>query len=127
MIRASLEDVENINDWFWRDSGIRPDFTGFLSDRSNVALIEGDGGALFVWRGPGIYEVHVFLEQRGKAAFEVIRRMLAWMRENAGARLFWAAVPVASRRVVMFTRLLGWKPQGFADLPQGRCEFFLGE
>jgi hypothetical protein len=126
MRQATLDDVEDINDWVWRDSGKRPDFTAFLSDHNNVALIEGEGGALFVWRGPGIYEVHVFFEQRGRAVIELSRRMLAHMRER-GAKLFWAAVPVESRHVIMFTRLMGWKSQGFGDFPQGRCELFLGE
>jgi hypothetical protein len=126
MRRATVDDAERINDWVWRDSGIRPDFTAFLSDRNNVCLIEGEGGALFVWRGPAIYEVHVFFEQRGREVLKLSREMLAFMRDN-GARLFWAAVPTESRHVIMFTRLMGWKSQGFGDFPQGRCELFLGE
>lgn len=127
MIRASVEDAERINEWFWRDSGWRGDFSQFLADRMNVCLIEGEGGALFVWRGPGIYEVHVMFEQRGKAVIELSRRMLDIMRSEKGAKLFWAAVPIESRNVIMFTRLMGWKSRGFADLPQGRCELFIGE
>jgi len=127
MIRASVEDAERINEWFWRDSGRRGDFTAFLSDRMNVFLREGEGGALFVWRGPGIYEVHVMFEQRGRAVIELSHRMLDYMRSETGAKLLWAAVPVESRHVIMFTRLMGWKSQGFADLPQGRCELFTGE
>lgn len=127
MRRATLADAEAIADWVWRDSGRRPDFTGFLADPNNVALIEGEGGALFVWRGPGIYEVHVFFEQRGKAVLELSKQMLAWMRAELGASLFWAAVPVESRHVIMFTRLMGWKSRGFGDFPQGRCELFIGD
>jgi hypothetical protein len=127
MIRASVEDAERINDWVWRDSGKRPDFAPFLADRHNVFLLEGEGGAAFVWRGPGIYEVHVFFEQRGKAVLELSRAMLAHMRGEHGATLFWAAVPVESRHVIMFTRLMGWKSQGFSDFPQGRCELFTGD
>jgi hypothetical protein len=127
VIRASVEDVDKINDWVWRDSGFRPDFTPFLSDRMNVCLLEGEGGALFVWRGPGIYEVHVFFAQRGREVIRLSRRMLEHMREELGARLFWAAVPTESRHVIMFTRLMGWKSQGFGDFPQGRCELFIGE
>jgi hypothetical protein len=127
MIRASVEDAERINDWVWRDSGKRPDFTPFIADRMNVFLIEGEGGAAFVWRGPGIYEVHVFFEQRGREVIRLSHAMLDHMRSEYGAKLFWAAVPTESRRVVMFTRLMGWKSQGFGDFPQGRCELFTGE
>jgi hypothetical protein len=124
--RATRADAERINDWVWRDSGKRPDFTAFLEDRMNVCLIEGEGGAIFVWRGPGIYEVHVFFEQRGREVIELSRRMLDQMREN-GAKLFWAAVPVESRHVIMFTRLMGWKSQGVENLAHGWCELFIGE
>lgn len=127
MIRASADDAERINDWVWRDSGRRGDFGPFLADRNNVFLIEGEGGAIFVWRGPGIYELHLFFEHRGKAAIQLLRRMLDLMREERGARLFWAAAPVESRHVVMFARLMGWKSQGFGDFPQGRCELFVSE
>ncbi|MDB5584316.1 MAG: hypothetical protein JWR80_9492 [Bradyrhizobium sp.] len=131
MIRASVEDAERINDWVWRDSGVKPDFTQFLSDRMNVALLEGEGGALFVWRGPAIYEVHVFFEQRGKEVIRLSRAMLRHMRSEYGATLFWAAVPYdetkLSRKVRLFTRLMGWKSQGHADLSHGRCELFTGE
>lgn len=126
MIRASVEDADKINDWIWRDSGQRPDFTEFLSNRMNVCLIDGEGGALFVWRGPGIFEVHVFFEQRGKEAIRLSHEMLALMRREHGAKLFWAAVPTdeASRHVVMFTRLMGWESQGIVSLPEGQREIF---
>lgn len=126
MRRASVDDAGAVNEWIWRDSGKRGNMAPFLADRNNVCLIEGEGGAIFVWRGPGIYEVHVFFEQRGKAVLKLSRAMLDWMRSH-GARLFWAAVPVESRHVIMFTRLMGWKSEGFGDFPQGRCELFIGE
>lgn len=127
MIRASLADLDRINGWVARDSGQEVDFAAFLENPMNVCLLEGEGGALFAWRGPGIFEVHVFFEQRGRAVLDLSHRMLRVMRNAYGAKLFWAAVPISSRRVVMFTRLMGWKSQGMADLPHGRCELFTGE
>jgi hypothetical protein len=93
----------------------------------NVFLACGEGGAMFVWRGPGIYEVHVMFEQRGREVLKLSRRMLKIMRRAWKAKLFWAAVPVESRHVIMFTRLMGWKSQGLAGLSHGRCELFIGE
>lgn len=124
---AELADCENINGWVGRDSGREVDFTEFLSCPMNACLIEGNGGALFVWRGPGIFEVHVFFEQRGREVIDLSHKMLAFMRAEFGARLFWAAVPVASRRVIMFTRLMGWKSEGAANFPHGLCEIFVSE
>lgn len=125
--RLFADEADKVNEWVWRDSGNRADFDSFLSDTNNVCLVSGEGGAIFVWRGPGIYEVHVFFEQRGREVLKLSRDILEIMRKDHGARLFWAAVPVTSRHVIMFTRLMGWKSQGFGDFPQGRCELFLGE
>ena len=124
---ASLADTQAINAWVERDSGREVDFTDFLSSPLNICLLEGEGGAIFVWRGPWIFEVHLFLEQRGKDAIELVHRMLGHMRAEFGAKLFWAAVPVVDRHVIMFTRLMGWKSQCKANFPHGFCEVFSSE
>jgi len=123
---ATLEDVERINAWVKRDSGQEVDFSEFLANGMNVCLLEGEGGALFAWRGPGIYEAHAFFAQRGRAVLDLSHRMLAEMRQR-GARLFWSAVPVENRKAVLYCRLLGWKSHGVENLPNGRCEIFVGE
>jgi hypothetical protein len=125
--KATLADAKLLAGWLKRDSGETGDFTGFLANPLNACLIEGDGGAFFVWHGPGIYECHVAFEQRGREVLNLSHRMLQHMRETHGARLFWAAVPIESRHVIMFTRLLGWKSQGVEELSHGYCELFLGE
>lgn len=125
--RALLADVEQINRWNERDMGEPVDFTEFLENRMNVCLVEGEGGAFFAWRGPGIYEVHVFFEQRGREVLALSHDMLGVMRENYGAKMFWAAVPVEQRKVLLFTRLMGWKSKGLAELPHGWCEIFVSE
>lgn len=113
--------------WLERDTGKTADFSGFFSDPRNICLAEGDGGAFFLWRAPGLYEVHVAFVQRGREVLKLSHRMLDTMRREHGATKFMAAVPVTSRRVLMFTRLMGWKSQGFDELPHGRCEIFIGE
>lgn len=103
------------------------DFSIFMDDPLNVCLAEGEGGAMFAWRGPGIYEVHVFFEQRGRAALDVCAAMLETMRRDYKAAHFWTAVPEYDRRAIMFTRLMGWKAAGFADFPHGHCQLFVSE
>jgi hypothetical protein len=112
--RASVEDAEDINDWIWRDSG-GPDFTAFLSDRNERLPDRREGGALFVWRGPGIYEVHVFFEQRGKEVLASPAKCFDHARTRRKAVL--GGCPVESRHVIMFTRLMGWKSQGLRRPP----------
>lgn len=119
MRRATPNDLDNINAWAGAD------FRDFLGFSGNVILIEGNGGALFAWRGPGIYEVHVFFAQRGREVLDLSRRMLNYMRGNHAAHTFWSAIPVESRKVKLFARWMGWKSQGTALFPHGECEVFL--
>lgn len=132
MREASLSDLEAICGWIERDSGSSNEagIQAILHDPMSFVLIEGDGGAIFQWRGPGIYEVHVLFAQRGREVIDISHRMLAHMRDNGG-RLFWAAVPwgtdAQSRKVRLFTRLMGWKSQGRANLANGLHELFIGE
>lgn len=122
-----MSDIEAINGWLERDfPGSGADLTEVLSNPMNICLLAGSGGAIFMWRGPGIYEVHVFFEQRGREVIRLSHEMLGMMRLH-GARMFWAAVPVESRRVLMFTRLMGWKSCGVRPFPHGVCEIFSGE
>lgn len=133
MREATLADLNTVCGWVERDSGSSNEagMQAILHDPMNVILTEGDGGAIFVWRGPGIYEVHVMFEQRGRDVLALSHRMLAHMRENYGADTFWAAVPwdqsKQSRKVRLFTRLMGWKSRGRANLANGLHELFIGE
>lgn len=125
--RATVDDLEDINGWNERDLGAEVDFSEFLANRMNVCLVEGEGGAFFAWRGPGIYEAHAFFEQRGGEVIRLSLKMLGIMRWAYGARLFWSLVPVETRHARIYCRLLGWKSQGIVSPPQGDCEVFVSE
>jgi hypothetical protein len=122
--RATVDDVPDINKWVARDAGKEVDFLDFLANNLNICLLSGDGGALFVWRGPRVYEVHVFFEQRGREVLKVSHEMLQYMRDQFDAQLFWAAIPTESRHVIMFTRLMGWQFEGTVDTTNGPCELY---
>lgn len=100
------------------------DFTELLAEPLHVCLLDGESGALFAWRGPGIYEVHVFFAVRGRGAIDLLGAMQAHMRERFGASLFWALIPIESRRVIMFVRLSGWKSHGPLESRLGWHELF---
>lgn len=103
------------------------DFSAFLAEPLHVALIEGESGALFAWRGPGIYEVHVFFSVRGRAAIDLMTRMTDAMRFSHDARLFWALIPDENRKTRMFARLCGWKSLGPKQDAFGPKELFVSE
>jgi hypothetical protein len=103
------------------------DFTEFLAEPLHVCLVDGDGGALFAFRGPGIYEVHVFFTARGRAALDFGHELLAVMRRDHGARMFWSMIPQESRKVRMFARLMGWKSLGLRETSGAPNELFVSE
>lgn len=124
MRRASLADAPLVNTWVRRDFGDGADFSEFLSNSLNVCLVSGNGGALFAWRGPGIYEVHCFFEQRGREVLDISRSMLRAMFALFGAKLIWAAIPNTSRKVCLYVRWLGFKFLGEIDQPHGSCQLY---
>ncbi|MES2295275.1 MAG: hypothetical protein V4527_18405 [Pseudomonadota bacterium] len=103
------------------------DFSTFLAEPLHVALIEGKSAAVFAWRGPGIYEVHVHFEVRGRAAIDLLHRMIEAMRFAHDALLFWALIPQEDRKTRMFARLCGWKSLGMKRDSFGPKELFVSE
>lgn len=103
------------------------DFTAFLAEPLHVALVEGESGALFAWRGPGIFEVHVFFAVRGRQAIDLLHRMTDAMRFSHDARLFWGMIPQEDRKTRMFARLCGWKSLGMKQDSFGPKELFVLE
>lgn len=124
MIRSRDPRLANARAWA---AGVDADFTEFLADPMHVCLLDERGGALFAWRGPGTYEAHVFFKVRGREALTFGRELLDRMRAEHGAERFWALVPVESRKVLMFTRLMGWKSLGLRETRHGWNELFVGE
>ena len=98
-------------------------FTTLLEDRRHICLIADGGGAIFVWRGPRVYEGHSFFTARGREAIKLGRQMLSVMSEDAD--LVWGATPEDLRHVRWFNRKIGMTPLGMIDTPDaGRCELF---
>jgi hypothetical protein len=119
-------DVARVNELMARDfPGC--DMSELLAEPMHVCLIDGESGAIFAFRGPGIYEAHVFFAVKGRAAIDLGHAMLDYMRGEHGARLFWALVPIESRKVQMFTRLMGWKSLGVRETRFGPQELFSSE
>jgi hypothetical protein len=114
------------------DPAIRPtlggegvlDGSALLADRRNVCLTADGGGAMFAWRGPGVFEIHVFLFARGREAKRLICSMLAYMAAEYGARHIWALIPAVSRNVRWMARQCGMKSLGSMQSPDGEQELF---
>jgi hypothetical protein len=103
------------------------DLSEALAEPLHVCLIEDESGAFFAWRGPGVYELHLFFAVKGKAAVALLMRMIEMMRAKHGARWFWALIPVERRNVRLFARWMGWLPQGVLTTRYGPNELFVSE
>ena len=123
MIRRTY-DAGEINELI-NDPSIRPTVGGegyldaaqIIADRRNIALVGDGGGALFVWRGPGVYEGHSFFLVRGKEAVQLARAILAKMSRRA--TLIWGLTPKDLKHVHLFNRLIGFECLGEMDTPEG--------
>ena len=100
------------------------DASGLLADPRNVCLLHEGGGMLFAWRGPGVFDAHVFMFARGHEAIGLTRQMLDMMIADYGARHIWALIPQASRKVRWFARQCGMKSLGPMIAPDGAQELF---
>lgn len=107
--------------------GIEADFSELMSEPMHICLADGGSMAFFVWRGPGIYELHLCFAARGGAARDLLLEMMEWMRGHHRPRMFWALIPAASRNVIMFARLMGWKSLGPRETRIGTNELFVLE
>lgn len=118
-------------DYLLNDPAIRPTIGGegplsvheLIADERNVFLVEGDNGAAFLWRGPGVFEGHGFFKARGREALRIGRRMLGSMEGQAC--LLWGTTPVELKAARWFNRQIGFRSLGIIDTPDmGRCELF---
>lgn len=131
--RATLDDVAAVAELL-NDPLIRPtiggegelDPTSLIADSRNVCLFNEAGGALFAWRGPGIYEGHSFFRARGRDALKMGATMLGIMFEG-GARMIWGATPPENRPARWFNRQLGFRSMGLIATPEGERELFVME
>jgi hypothetical protein len=112
-----LTDPERVNSLVGIDLGLAP------HEPSNFFLEEDGSLGCFLWRGPGIYEIHLAFKVGGREALDLFARMKA----QVPAKLFWAAVPVESRHVRMFARLAGFRSEGVTGFADGYKEIFVSE
>jgi hypothetical protein len=118
-------------DYLLNDPAIRPTIGGegvlsafdLIADERNVFLVDGENGAAFLWRGPGVFEGHSFFKARGREAIELGKQILASM--GGQASLIWGATPARLRNVRWFNRQIGFRSLGMIETPDlGRCELF---
>lgn len=76
----------------------------WIAEPGNVAFVEGDDVILFDRDSDGIFEIHVLLASRGKAAVECVNRAFDMMFRDRGAEVIFGLVPEHRRDVAMMAR-----------------------
>ena len=81
----------------------------WVRDTSNIPFVEGKDVILFDRDSDGIYEIHVLLIARGRAAVDCIQRAFAMMFREKGTAVIFGMVPDFRRDVKIMVRLCGMK------------------
>lgn len=79
----------------------------WIDDPDSFAHVEGADVVLFDRDSNGIFEIHVLLAARGKAAVECIGRALDMIFKDQGAQIVFGMVPAHRRDVMMMARWCG--------------------
>lgn len=96
----------------------------WVADPDNIAFVEGDDVILFERDADGIYEIHVLLASRGKAAIESVKHALGMMFRDRGAEVIFGMVPEHRRDVMMMARWCGLKHVSKTQWLGDRVELF---
>ena len=105
------------------------DFSPWVEDPRNIILRDGGFVAMFVWRGPGIYECHLMIRKdaRGAESMRIGREMLAMVKAE-GAHTVWGQPSIYNRAAICYIRRMGLKPAGFGtDAIAGEVQYFVTE
>ena len=124
---ANLPDVRPSFEWF--EGEVSFDEEVAQTDHY-VFLVEDGVAAIFEWSAPGVWQAHSMSapEMRGSRTIAIGKAMLAWMRDNMGARMIWGQTPLHNRPARMLNRLLGTKSAGRRTHPvTGEGELFVWE
>ena len=108
LIHANAREVqkpslEQISDW--------------LSNASNLALVDGNDLSLFEWKSDGIHG-HIFFASRGREALIKAKAMLDHVF-SLGAKVILGETPKLFRDALWFSRRLGFEHYGEKETPDG--------
>jgi hypothetical protein len=101
------------------------DFEGFVGNRGNVILVEGEDVGIAVQEYPGVYTGHFFLKSGGRKALDLVREMMKTMIKEYGCRCFRGITPIDKKAARWFNRKLGFHSHGIVETERGPHELFL--
>lgn len=98
------------------------DFKGWLSEPRHVMYHEDGSIGLCTFEYPGLYTVHWYFKVRGKAAFDLARRMLDDLFSRHDAKAVRGLTQVHLKAAKFAARKIGMKSLGTVRYPDGDYE-----
>lgn len=96
----------------------------WVADPANIAFVEEKDVVLFEPDSDGVFEIHVLLASRGKAAVECISRALGKVFRDRGAEVIFGMIPEHRRDVKLMARWCGLRPVAKTSIDGERVEMF---
>ena len=100
----------------------------WLSDPNHVALTDGRNIGMFeAQEEPGTFYGHTIFRDRGRAALNAAKAIIAALVTLFGARIIKGETPIGKRGARWFNRQLGFHSIGLKSTPHGDVEQFVME
>lgn len=97
---------------FWPEDWVRAEQNySIVDDHGNISLMD--------YVRPGVYETHIYFEDRGGEALRRALAMVDWAFENTEAQLLVGKTPVLHKAAWYLTRKLGFKRVSVIDTAWG--------
>lgn len=97
-------------------------YQGWLDNKNNVMLVDGDDVGLATFEYPGVYTVHWFFVSRGRQALRTAKLMLGHMFEVYDAKILRGLTPVNLKAARWLAKQAGLTSYGIVECLDGPHE-----
>jgi hypothetical protein len=96
----------------------------WLLDRRNIMFHENGNVGLATFEYPGVYNIHWFFEDRGRAAIKMAHRMMDKFFQDYGAEAIRGLTPMDNKAARWLARQVGLTSYGTIECITGTHELF---
>lgn len=101
------------------------DWKAWLDNHDNIMLVEGDSIGLLTYEYEGVYNPHYFLKERGRAALDLTKRMIAQAFRDYDVKVMRGITPADNKAARWAARQVGCTSHGLVSAPEGDYEIFI--
>ena len=93
------------------------DLIGWLEDKKNIMIVDGDNVGLIKYEYPGVYTGHWFFKTHGEDTQKSVRKMLDHVFTEYGVELIRGLTPVSKPWAIKAAKKIGFKSHGIMTFP----------